>query len=544
MPVRLRNVAAPQPGQAGYTEAVARLAELLARARAVHRVRRCAGALPATEPDGRAARVPLRPERREPERGARAAGLGRRTTRDADASALDKSFRAAQDEARAEQRALWTVRSFSARSGASARRRRRAGAGSSRAARRGICLASTAARTAQSGLGVVAAVAEAAVGRERARSRGTPRRAGRGRRGPCRSRARPACRSRRRRRAGAARSTREVVWRPRSHFALISPVSSRSSGSSAFRSDDLPTPEWPASTVVPSASARAQRVEPGAARRRDGEDRHHAPRSRAISSGSASGFSSRSSLFTTSSASSPPARAASRKRSTAPDAERRARDRGRRSRAGRRSPRSPARAAGCRRSAGARAGCGGAGSRRAPRARGSKRTSSPTASARSSCASLPVRRRRSTRSSLTTSHAPRRTVMTVPCASVMRAGGPRARDERLEDAQLAAVLERLHLGVPLQAERERAVVEHDRFDDTVRCMGGRAQAAAERAHGLVVPRADGQLALGGRARRTGRSRSIAHGVQSWAAAAAGGAAPSRRRRRAGAARDRRRARCS
>ena len=55
---------------------------------------------------------------------------------------------------------------------------------------------------------------------------------------------------------------REVVWRPRSHFALISPVSSRSSGWSAFKSDDLPTPEWPASTVVPSASARPSASSP------------------------------------------------------------------------------------------------------------------------------------------------------------------------------------------------------------------------------------------------------------------------------------------
>ena len=105
-----RRRAAGRPGRLHRSGARARRA--LARARALHRVRRLRRSRDrARRP---ALRVPLRPQRREPERGARAAGLGARTTRGPTRETLDKSFRAAQDEARTEQRALWTLQSFSA----------------------------------------------------------------------------------------------------------------------------------------------------------------------------------------------------------------------------------------------------------------------------------------------------------------------------------------------------------------------------------------------------------------------------------------------
>jgi endonuclease YncB( thermonuclease family) len=114
MPVRLRNVAAPQSGQAGYAEAARALAELL-RARELYIAFGGSG-VPATEPDGRLS-VYLY-DRNGANQNVVLVLLGWGSyDSTADSDALDRSFRAAQDEARDQQRALWTVRSFSARSG-------------------------------------------------------------------------------------------------------------------------------------------------------------------------------------------------------------------------------------------------------------------------------------------------------------------------------------------------------------------------------------------------------------------------------------------
>jgi endonuclease YncB( thermonuclease family) len=113
MPVRLRNVAAPQLGQAGYAEAARALAELL-RTREVY-IAFGGVAAPATEPDGRLS-VYLY-DKSGANQNVVLVLLGWAAyDAHADSEALDHSFRAAQDEARDQQRALWTVRSFSARS--------------------------------------------------------------------------------------------------------------------------------------------------------------------------------------------------------------------------------------------------------------------------------------------------------------------------------------------------------------------------------------------------------------------------------------------
>ena len=96
--------------------------------------------------------------------------------------------------------------------------------------------------------------------RPRRRSRGTPAAARPPRRRRCRSCGCRPCRSARRRRAGPCSCAPVVVWRPRSLTGLSAPVASVRPVS-AFVSDVLPTPEWPASTATRSASARAQLVE-------------------------------------------------------------------------------------------------------------------------------------------------------------------------------------------------------------------------------------------------------------------------------------------
>ena len=113
MPVRLRNVAAPQSGQAGYGEAARALAELL-RARELYIAFGGAGA-PATEPDGRLSVYLYDKSGANQNVMLVLLGWGSYDST-ADSEALDRSFRAAQDDARNEHRALWTVRSFSARS--------------------------------------------------------------------------------------------------------------------------------------------------------------------------------------------------------------------------------------------------------------------------------------------------------------------------------------------------------------------------------------------------------------------------------------------
>lgn len=111
MPVRLRNVSAPQSGQVGYAESARALVELL-RARELY-IAFGGKAAPATEPDGRLS-VYLY-DRNGANQNVALVLLGWGSYADAaDTAALDKSFRAAQDDARNAQRALWTVRSFSA----------------------------------------------------------------------------------------------------------------------------------------------------------------------------------------------------------------------------------------------------------------------------------------------------------------------------------------------------------------------------------------------------------------------------------------------
>jgi len=111
MPVRLRNVAAPQSGQIGYAESARALVELL-RARELY-IAFGGAAAPATEPDGRLS-VYLY-DQSGANQNVALVFLGWGAYADAaDSDALDHSFRAAQDDARNANRALWTVRSFSA----------------------------------------------------------------------------------------------------------------------------------------------------------------------------------------------------------------------------------------------------------------------------------------------------------------------------------------------------------------------------------------------------------------------------------------------
>ena len=109
--VRLRNVAAPRPGQAGYAEAVRALRELL-RARAVYVVPETPGELP-TDPNGRAMAYLV--DRSGANLNVVLVLLGWATYSDeAGPSHLEHSFRLAEADARADRRALWATWSMSA----------------------------------------------------------------------------------------------------------------------------------------------------------------------------------------------------------------------------------------------------------------------------------------------------------------------------------------------------------------------------------------------------------------------------------------------
>lgn len=109
--VRMRNVAAPRPGQVGYTEAVRGLAELL-RARELYVVSDVPGELP-LDPNGRV--LAYLCDRTGSNLNVAFVLLGWATySSDAGAGRFERSFRAAEQEARAGQRALWTVWSVSA----------------------------------------------------------------------------------------------------------------------------------------------------------------------------------------------------------------------------------------------------------------------------------------------------------------------------------------------------------------------------------------------------------------------------------------------
>jgi endonuclease YncB( thermonuclease family) len=109
--VRMRNVSAPRPGQVGYSEAVRGLAELL-RARELYVVSDVPGELP-LDPNGRV--LGYLCDRTGANLNVAFVLLGWATySADPDAGRLEKSFRAAEQEAHSERRALWTVWSVSA----------------------------------------------------------------------------------------------------------------------------------------------------------------------------------------------------------------------------------------------------------------------------------------------------------------------------------------------------------------------------------------------------------------------------------------------
>lgn len=110
--VRMRNVAAPRPSQVGYTEAVRALAELL-RERELFVVADAAGELP-RDGDGRALVYLYDRSGANLNVVLVLLGWATYTTTDAGVSRFEKSFRAAEHDARADQRALWTVWSISA----------------------------------------------------------------------------------------------------------------------------------------------------------------------------------------------------------------------------------------------------------------------------------------------------------------------------------------------------------------------------------------------------------------------------------------------
>jgi endonuclease YncB( thermonuclease family) len=108
--VRLRNVAAPGPGQVGHDEAARALGEML-RARDVWIMAEPAAA--PVDPTGRS--LVYLADRHGANLNVELVLLGWATyATDAGASRFDKSFRAAETEARTERRALWTVWSVSA----------------------------------------------------------------------------------------------------------------------------------------------------------------------------------------------------------------------------------------------------------------------------------------------------------------------------------------------------------------------------------------------------------------------------------------------
>jgi len=110
--VRMRNVAAPRPSQVGHTEAVRALAELL-RERELFVVSDAAGELP-RDGDGRALVYLYDRSGANLNVVLVLLGWATYTTADSGTSRFEKSFRAAEHDARADQRALWTVWSVSA----------------------------------------------------------------------------------------------------------------------------------------------------------------------------------------------------------------------------------------------------------------------------------------------------------------------------------------------------------------------------------------------------------------------------------------------
>ena len=109
--VRLRNVAAPRSGQVGYTEAVRALAELL-RARELF-VAFEDPERPERDPSGRL--LAYLSDRGGANLNVVFVLLGWASySADTGAGRFEKSFRAAEQDARAERRALWTVWSVSA----------------------------------------------------------------------------------------------------------------------------------------------------------------------------------------------------------------------------------------------------------------------------------------------------------------------------------------------------------------------------------------------------------------------------------------------
>jgi micrococcal nuclease len=107
--VRLRNVSAPRPGEVGYTEATRALAELL-RARELWFASNEAGSRDAS---GR--RLVYLYDAHGANLNIELISLGWATyTADGGAGHFEQSFRAAESEARADHRALWTVWSISA----------------------------------------------------------------------------------------------------------------------------------------------------------------------------------------------------------------------------------------------------------------------------------------------------------------------------------------------------------------------------------------------------------------------------------------------
>jgi len=109
--VRLRNVAAPRPGQAGYSEATRALRELL-RARAVYVVPEVPGELP-LDPNGRALAYLV--DRSGANLNVVFVLLGWATySEDAGPSRFEHSFRLAEADARSDRRALWSTWSVSA----------------------------------------------------------------------------------------------------------------------------------------------------------------------------------------------------------------------------------------------------------------------------------------------------------------------------------------------------------------------------------------------------------------------------------------------
>jgi micrococcal nuclease len=106
--VRLRNVSAPRPGEVGYGEATRALAELL-------RARELWFAPDEAARDASGRRLVYLYDARGANLNVELVSLGWATySADTGAGHFERSFRAAESEARSEHRALWTVWSISA----------------------------------------------------------------------------------------------------------------------------------------------------------------------------------------------------------------------------------------------------------------------------------------------------------------------------------------------------------------------------------------------------------------------------------------------